>query len=153
MTFSWSAVWIAISLSFVLQQGCFSRLLNDFSCQGGSLSKDDNLHEMCRYGAAELHAVAAFIGKSIASFSLPQPSNFVFESVCYCSTYIAYYDLCCLDFRRMCSSRSHKVDHQAICATWQYFHLQLRNSNNGNTSSVTEQHPPKGKFNPTKRRK
>ena len=47
-------------------QGCFSRLLNDLGCQGGSLSKDDNLHEMCRYGAAELHAVAAFIGEQSA---------------------------------------------------------------------------------------
>ena len=35
--------------------------MQDLGCQGSG-AKDDNLHEMCRYGAAELHAVAAFIG-------------------------------------------------------------------------------------------
>jgi len=44
-------------------KGCFSRVLQELGCHGNSLSKDDNLHEMCRYGGAELQAVAAFIGK------------------------------------------------------------------------------------------
>ena len=39
-------------------------------CQGSSVSKDDNLHEMCRYGAAELHAVASFIGNQVSFISL-----------------------------------------------------------------------------------
>ncbi|XP_032792301.2 NEDD8-activating enzyme E1 regulatory subunit [Daphnia magna] len=70
-------------------KGCFSRLLNDLGCQGGSLSKDDNLHEMCRYGAAELHAVAAFIGgcaaqeviKLITKQYVPLDNTFIFNSV------------------------------------------------------------------------
>lgn len=36
-------------------------LLNDLGCSGSSLS-EDLINEMCRFGAAELHAVAAFIG-------------------------------------------------------------------------------------------
>lgn len=36
-------------------------LLNDLGCNGSTLT-EDLINEMCRYGAAELHAVAAFIG-------------------------------------------------------------------------------------------
>ena len=36
-------------------------LLNDLGCNGLTLT-EDLINEMCRFGAAELHAVAAFIG-------------------------------------------------------------------------------------------
>ncbi|KAG6407002.1 hypothetical protein SASPL_129982 [Salvia splendens] len=36
-------------------------LLNDLGCNGSSLT-EDLINEMCRYGAAELHSVAAFVG-------------------------------------------------------------------------------------------
>lgn len=36
-------------------------LLSDLGCNGLTLS-EDLINEMCRFGAAELHAVAAFIG-------------------------------------------------------------------------------------------
>ncbi|KAG8387042.1 hypothetical protein BUALT_Bualt03G0211900 [Buddleja alternifolia] len=36
-------------------------LLSDLGCNGSTLT-EDLINEMCRYGAAELHAVAAFIG-------------------------------------------------------------------------------------------
>lgn len=36
-------------------------LLSDLGCNGVTLT-EDLINEMCRFGAAELHAVAAFIG-------------------------------------------------------------------------------------------
>lgn len=36
-------------------------LFNDLGYNGSTLT-EDLINEMCRYGAAELHAVAAFIG-------------------------------------------------------------------------------------------
>lgn len=36
-------------------------LLADLGCNGSTLT-EDLINEMCRFGAAELHAVAAFIG-------------------------------------------------------------------------------------------
>lgn len=36
-------------------------LLSDLGCNGSTLT-EDLINEMCRYGAAELHAVAAFVG-------------------------------------------------------------------------------------------
>lgn len=39
---------------------CVNRLLADWGC--GPIIKDDFIHEMCRYGAAEVHSVAAYIG-------------------------------------------------------------------------------------------
>ena len=36
-------------------------LLNDLGCNGSTLT-EDLINEMCRYGAAELHAVAAYVG-------------------------------------------------------------------------------------------
>ncbi|XP_023240280.1 NEDD8-activating enzyme E1 regulatory subunit-like [Centruroides sculpturatus] len=41
-------------------QGCLNRLLQEWN--HGPLGKDDYIHEMCRYGACELHSVASFIG-------------------------------------------------------------------------------------------
>lgn len=36
-------------------------LLSDLGCNGSTLT-EDLINEMCRFGAAELHAVAAFVG-------------------------------------------------------------------------------------------
>ena len=36
-------------------------LLNDLDCNGSTLT-EDLINEICRFGAAELHAVTAFIG-------------------------------------------------------------------------------------------
>lgn len=36
-------------------------LLNDLGCNGATLA-EDLINEMCRFGAAELHAVAALVG-------------------------------------------------------------------------------------------
>lgn len=36
-------------------------LLNDLGCNGSTVT-EDLISEMCRFGASELHAVAAFIG-------------------------------------------------------------------------------------------
>lgn len=41
-------------------QVCVNRLLADWGC--GPIVKDDFIHEMCRYGASEVHSVAAYIG-------------------------------------------------------------------------------------------
>lgn len=42
-------------------QSCIAKLLNE--CGFASLGKDDHVHEICRYGGAELHSVSSFIGK------------------------------------------------------------------------------------------
>lgn len=36
-------------------------LLSDFGCNGSTIT-EDLINEMCRFGASELHTVAAFIG-------------------------------------------------------------------------------------------
>lgn len=41
-------------------QVCVNKLLADWGC--GPIIKDDFIHEMCRYGAAEVHSVAAYMG-------------------------------------------------------------------------------------------
>ncbi|XP_043288397.1 NEDD8-activating enzyme E1 regulatory subunit [Venturia canescens] len=41
-------------------KGCISKLLGEWGC--GSLSKDDYVHEFCRFGGCELHSVSAFLG-------------------------------------------------------------------------------------------
>ncbi|XP_063385202.1 NEDD8-activating enzyme E1 regulatory subunit [Cydia fagiglandana] len=43
---------------------CVSKLLTDVSCS--PFPKDDHVHEMCRYGGAEIHSVSAFIGGCVA---------------------------------------------------------------------------------------
>lgn len=45
---------------FPFFQVCVNRLLADWGC--GPIVKDDFIHEMCRYGASEVHSVAAYIG-------------------------------------------------------------------------------------------
>ncbi|KAI8551939.1 hypothetical protein RHMOL_Rhmol06G0226200 [Rhododendron molle] len=60
-------------------------LLSDLGCNGSTLT-EDLINEMCRYGAAELHAVAAFIG-GIASQELitrqfvPMSGTFIFNGI------------------------------------------------------------------------
>lgn len=43
---------------------CVTKLLSDISCS--PFPKDDHIHEMCRYGGAEIHSVSAFLGGCIA---------------------------------------------------------------------------------------
>ncbi|KAI8432209.1 hypothetical protein MSG28_004661 [Choristoneura fumiferana] len=45
-------------------KACVSKLLTDVSCP--PFPKDDHVHEMCRYGGAEIHSVSAFLGGCIA---------------------------------------------------------------------------------------
>ncbi|EYU34031.1 hypothetical protein ABFS82_13G014900 [Erythranthe guttata] len=63
-------------------------LLNDLGCNGSTLT-EDLINEMCRYGAAELHAVAAFIGgiasqeviKLITRQFIPMSGTFIFNGI------------------------------------------------------------------------
>ncbi|PIN22163.1 NEDD8-activating complex, APP-BP1/UBA5 component [Handroanthus impetiginosus] len=63
-------------------------LLNDLGCNGSTLT-EDLINEMCRYGAAELHAVAAFIGgiasqeviKLITRQFVPMSGTFIFNGI------------------------------------------------------------------------
>lgn len=59
-------------------------LLNDLGCNGSTLT-EDLINEMCRYGAAELHAVSAFIG-GIASQEIIKVCLFLIE-LCITSSY------------------------------------------------------------------
>lgn len=43
---------------------CVTKILSDISCS--PFSKDDHIHEMCRYGGAEIHSISAFLGGCIA---------------------------------------------------------------------------------------
>jgi len=53
-------------------------LLGDLGCNGSTLT-EDLINEMCRYGASELHAVAAFIG-GIASQEVIKVSDSILIS-------------------------------------------------------------------------
>ncbi|KAK4386251.1 NEDD8-activating enzyme E1 regulatory subunit AXR1 [Sesamum angolense] len=63
-------------------------LLGDLGCNGSNLT-EDLINEMCRYGAAELHAVAAIIGgiasqeviKLITRQFVPMSGTFVFSGI------------------------------------------------------------------------
>ncbi|XP_027171118.1 NEDD8-activating enzyme E1 regulatory subunit AXR1-like [Coffea eugenioides] len=63
-------------------------LLSDLGCNGSSLI-EDLINEMCRYGAAELHAVAALIGgiasqeviKLITRQFVPMSGTFIFNGI------------------------------------------------------------------------
>ncbi|KAA8526509.1 hypothetical protein F0562_008288 [Nyssa sinensis] len=63
-------------------------LLSDLGCNGSTLT-EDLINEMCRYGAAELHAIAAFIGgvasqeviKLITRQFVPMSGTFIFNGV------------------------------------------------------------------------
>ncbi|VVC89525.1 unnamed protein product [Leptidea sinapis] len=43
---------------------CVSKILSDVS--SSPFPKDDHIHEMCRYGGAEIHSISAFIGGCVA---------------------------------------------------------------------------------------
>lgn len=45
-------------------KNCVSKILTDVSCS--PFPKDDHIHEMCRYGGAEIHSVSAFLGGCVA---------------------------------------------------------------------------------------
>ncbi|KAB1201968.1 NEDD8-activating enzyme E1 regulatory subunit [Morella rubra] len=63
-------------------------LLSDLGCNGSTLT-EDLINEMCRFGASELHAVAAFIGgiasqeviKLITRQFVPMSGTFVFNGI------------------------------------------------------------------------
>ncbi|XP_071710815.1 NEDD8-activating enzyme E1 regulatory subunit AXR1-like isoform X2 [Rutidosis leptorrhynchoides] len=63
-------------------------LLSDLGCNGSTLT-EDLINEMCRYGAAELHAVAAYIGgvasqeviKLITKQFVPMTGTFIFNGI------------------------------------------------------------------------
>ncbi|KAK4358759.1 hypothetical protein RND71_020988 [Anisodus tanguticus] len=63
-------------------------LLNDLGCNSSALS-EDLINEMCRYGASELHAVAAFVGgvasqeviKLITRQFIPMSGTFIFNGI------------------------------------------------------------------------
>ncbi|KAL2456852.1 NEDD8-activating enzyme E1 regulatory subunit [Forsythia ovata] len=63
-------------------------LLGDLGCNGSTLT-EDLINEMCRYGAAELHAVAAFVGgiasqeviKLITKQFVPMCGTFIFNGI------------------------------------------------------------------------
>ncbi|KAK3445923.1 hypothetical protein EUGRSUZ_A01125 [Eucalyptus grandis] len=63
-------------------------LLSDLGCNGQTLT-EDLISEMCRFGAAELHAVAAFIGgvasqeviKLITKQFVPMSGTFIFNGI------------------------------------------------------------------------
>ncbi|GIX87298.1 NEDD8-activating enzyme E1 regulatory subunit [Caerostris extrusa] len=49
-----------VESDIVKLKNCVTSLMNEWSCS--PIMKDDYIHEMCRFGAAELHSIAAFIG-------------------------------------------------------------------------------------------
>lgn len=63
-------------------------LLSDFGCNGSTIT-EDLINEMCRFGASELHAVAAFIGgiasqeviKLITRQFVPMSGTFIFNGI------------------------------------------------------------------------
>ncbi|EEF38201.1 NEDD8-activating enzyme E1 regulatory subunit AXR1 [Ricinus communis] len=71
-------------------------LLSDLGCNGSPLT-EDLINEMCRFGASELHAVAAFIGgvasqeviKLITRQFVPIPGTFIFNGIDHKSQLLA----------------------------------------------------------------
>ncbi|KAL5573331.1 hypothetical protein UlMin_022928 [Ulmus minor] len=63
-------------------------LLSDLGCNGSTIA-EDLINEMCRFGAAELHAVAAFIGgiasqeviKLVTRQFVPMSGTFIFNGI------------------------------------------------------------------------
>uniref|UniRef100_T1JKN5 NEDD8-activating enzyme E1 regulatory subunit n=1 Tax=Strigamia maritima TaxID=126957 RepID=T1JKN5_STRMM len=66
---------------------CLSAVLHDWGC--GPIAKDDFVHEMCRYGAAELHSMAAFVGgcssqeviKLVTNQYVPLNNTYIFNAM------------------------------------------------------------------------
>ncbi|KAF9606688.1 hypothetical protein IFM89_027732 [Coptis chinensis] len=71
-------------------------LLGDLGCNGSALT-EDLINEMCRFGVAELHAVAAFIGgvasqeviKLITKQFVPMYGTFIFNGIDHKSQLLA----------------------------------------------------------------
>lgn len=71
-------------------------LLGDLGCNGSTLS-EDLINEMCRFGASELHAVAAFIGgiasqeviKLITKQFVPMPGTLILNGIDHKSQILA----------------------------------------------------------------
>lgn len=66
---------------------CWGRLLQKWGC--GPISKDEYIHEMCRYGACELHSIAAFMGgcaaheviKLVTGQYVPLNNTFIYNAI------------------------------------------------------------------------
>lgn len=73
-------------------------LLTDLGCNGSTLT-EDLINEICRFGAAELHAVAAFIG-GITSQEVIKVvrliSIFVSKKEQYTYLVVLHFRICCL---------------------------------------------------------
>ncbi|XP_022776644.1 NEDD8-activating enzyme E1 regulatory subunit AXR1-like isoform X2 [Durio zibethinus] len=73
-------------------------LLNDLGCNGLTLT-EDLINEMCRFGAAELHAVAAFVGgiasqeviKLLTKQFVPMSGTYVFNGIDHKSQLLTLY--------------------------------------------------------------
>ncbi|XP_044734118.1 NEDD8-activating enzyme E1 regulatory subunit [Chrysoperla carnea] len=67
-------------------KACLSKLLNEW---GWSISKDDYVHEFCRYGGAELHTISAFLGSCVAQEAIkfithqykPVHNTFIYDAM------------------------------------------------------------------------
>ncbi|XP_050424601.1 NEDD8-activating enzyme E1 regulatory subunit [Adelges cooleyi] len=72
-------------------KSCISKLLNEWGCM--SSTKEDCIHEYCRYGKSELHSVSSFMGgcvsheviKLITKQYKPVNNSFVYNAI-NCST-------------------------------------------------------------------
>ncbi|XP_067011106.1 NEDD8-activating enzyme E1 regulatory subunit [Anabrus simplex] len=68
-------------------KACIAKLLSEWGC--GPLSKDDYVHEICRYGGAELHSVSAFMGGCVAQETIklitrqykPLNNTFIYDGI------------------------------------------------------------------------
>ncbi|XP_039131097.1 NEDD8-activating enzyme E1 regulatory subunit AXR1-like [Dioscorea cayenensis subsp. rotundata] len=64
-------------------------MLNDLGCHGSAIIPEDLINEMCRFGGAELHAVAALIGgiaseeviKLVTKQFVPLTGTFIFNGI------------------------------------------------------------------------
>lgn len=76
-----------VESDIVILKVCFKDILNELGCN--NLSKDDFIHEMCRYGGVELHSISAFIGgcaaqeviKFITKQFVPLNSTFIYNAM------------------------------------------------------------------------
>ncbi|CAB3247370.1 unnamed protein product [Arctia plantaginis] len=67
-------------------KACVTKVLSDVSCS--PFPKDDHIHEMCRYGGAEIHSVSAFLGGCTAQEAIklitkqykPVNNTFIFDA-------------------------------------------------------------------------
>ncbi|EEB19276.1 NEDD8-activating enzyme E1 regulatory subunit, putative [Pediculus humanus corporis] len=68
-------------------KGCIAKLLGEWG--SGPLSKDDYVHEICRYGGCELHSISSFVGgcaaheiiKLITKQYLPIQNTFIYDGM------------------------------------------------------------------------